>query len=295
MSSPIVLAAGLGGLSFLALHALPCLHASGEPQESEPTPERRWCILVTNDDGIGTRALAELVAALAEEFEVVVCAPDGNRSGSSQSLPVLSAPMRVSEQEFRGARRAVAVSGSPADAVAYGLTELAGERPFDLVVSGINQGPNVGDLAHASGTVGAAMQAVYQGVPAIAVSQGMPQTGFASTAAFTARFVRELERRGPRPGVVYSINVPSGDFARLKGVAVRPMGGDLYVIRGWKHLEGEDGSHQVRAELSVGREAPAGSDMDAFLEGWVTITPMRFDWTDHQAIREIESWGLSLD
>jgi len=256
---------------------------------AEPAP---WRILVTNDDGYATQALGDLVAALAEHYEVVVCAPDGNRSGSSQSILAFSSVLSVRDVEIEGASRAVAIGGTPADAVSYGLLELGKDKPFDLVVSGINEGPNVGDLAHMSGTVGAAMEAIYLGVPAIAVSRGGRSQSYAAAAQFTARFVAKLQERGSRPGIVYSINVPSGEPKDMLGVAPRPMGGSFIVNRGWVERETVEGEPGAAATVEFNRDAPEGSDTKAFFEGYITITPMHFDWTDKAALADLGTWDL---
>lgn len=254
-----------------------------------------WRILVTNDDGIGTKALAQLVAALGKHGEVVVCAPDSNRSGSSHSVRAWTKSMAVEAAKVEGASLAFAVGGSPADAVAYGLLELGKERPFDLVVSGINVGANVGELSHYSGTVGAAMEAVYRGVPAIAVSQGGRTRDYAFSARFTADFVAQLRAHGARPGVVYSINVPGVPEQERKGVAVRPMGGSYLVLRGWTERKTESGEPGAVAKLGLDRSAPTGSDSEAYNQGYVTVTPLQFDWTDREALLELSGWELSAE
>ena len=143
--------------------------------------QQRFRILVTNDDGIetaGIHTLAESLRSVADE--VVVVAPDGNRSGSSQAIS--GEPLVV--REFWDGSRSLGygVSGFPADAVRFGLIELGGDQGFDLVVSGINVGSNVGNVSHLSGTVGAAMEAIFQGVPAIAVSQEAGDTNYTLAA-----------------------------------------------------------------------------------------------------------------
>ncbi|MDF1800824.1 MAG: 5'/3'-nucleotidase SurE [Planctomycetota bacterium] len=265
-------------------------------QEPEPTRQppaslvRR--VLVTNDDGIDSPALAQLVAALAARgHEVVVCAPNGDRSGSSQSVASWREGMTVREASVEGARLAFAVGGSPADAVCYGVLHLGTERPFDLVVSGINDGANVGELSHYSGTVGAAMEAAYRGLPAIAVSQGSRSRDFGFTADFTARFADELLRRGSRPGLVHSINVP-GPKAKDADVVPRAMGGSYLVVTGWSEAEASDEEGRARPKLGYRAAAPEGSDTAAFLGGKVTITPLQFDWTDRAALADLATWDL---
>ena len=270
---------------------LPSL-ATQESSDSEPPLAR---ILVTNDDGIGTKALAQLVVALAEEAEVVVCAPDSNRSGSSQSVAAWTTPMTVREGAVEGASLAVAVGGNPADAVSYGILELGKEKPFDLVISGINTGANVGDVSHYSGTVGAAMEAAYRGVPAIAVSQGGRSRDYALSADFTARFVDQLREHGTQAGLVYSINVPASAAENIQGVAVRPMGGSYLVTQGWSERETEDGETGAVARLAWVQEAPEGSDTAAFNAGYITVTPLKFDWTDREALADLDGWKLTVE
>jgi len=155
--------------------------------------QQRFRILVTNDDGIETAGIQTLAESLRSVADEVVVAPDGNRSGTSHATS--GAPLVV--REFRDGSRSLGygVSGFPADAVRFGLIELGGDHGFDLVVSGINVGANVGNVSHLSGTVGAAMEAIYQGVPAIAVSQEAADTDYALAAAFVTRLVEQLERR----------------------------------------------------------------------------------------------------
>lgn len=249
-------------------------------------------ILVSNDDGIGSpliRALSEGLSALPN-VEVVVSAPDTNKSGSSQSTDGGARTVeRISvDGEFYG----FAVDGRPADAVRFGLMHLGKDDPFDLVVSGINRGANVGDVSHLSGTVGAAMEAIMQGVPAIAVSQDTSGVDTAVTVSLTRQLVARYLRDGAPEGVVLSLNVPAGE---LKGIAVRPMG-EAYIAGSPYTLESQDGDKTVYASSYVGQTAtnPA-SDTFAYQNGYATITPLKFDWTAHEMIEEIEAWDLSLE
>ncbi|MGB0685818.1 MAG: 5'/3'-nucleotidase SurE [Planctomycetota bacterium] len=274
---PFLLFVALGGA--LALLA--------RPAAQEPTS---WRILVVNDDGIDNPRLAALVAAMAELGEVVVTAPDSNRSGASQSSQVFSTPMVVTPREIPGATAAWALSGTPADCAAYGVIALGGERGFDLVVSGINSGSNVGEVAHYSGTVGAATEGAMRGIPAIAVSEESRIADPSFSAAFAVRFARRLLEEGAAPGVVYSINVPT---AEPQGVAVTPMGGMLYQLRGFAQVESEDGGTSQRALVARGREFPAGSDTAGFIEGMVTVTPLQIDWTHRGELERLTGWELA--
>lgn len=244
-------------------------------------------ILVTNDDGIEAPGLRALCLELATIAEVTVCAPDANRSGASQSV-TMGQTMRVSERELEGATRAVAVSGTPADAASFGILTLSGEKPFDLVVSGINRGANVGDVSHYSGTVGAAMEAAYRGISAIAVSQA-PGADTAATAAFARRFVVEMRRHATIPGVVWSINAP----ATAKGPpVVAGMGGSYVQVASYRKVSDQGDAAVWRSILGAGPDGPDGCDTAEYLGGRVTVTPLRFDWT-HERAREIAAgWEL---
>ena len=146
-------------------------------------------VLVTNDDGIESPLLISLAQALNKltGIEVVVSAPHKNQSGSSHSS--IGGPLTVKQTNIPGIKEAYSVTGRPADAVRFGLNELGKIQNFDLVVSGINRGANVGDVSHLSGTVGAAMEAVFHGVPAIAVSQEITGVDTISSTLFISQLV----------------------------------------------------------------------------------------------------------
>ena len=138
-------------------------------------------------------------------IEVVVSAPSENQSGSSHSS--VGGPLTVKESKIEGIKEAYSVSGRPADAVRFALAHLGNDRSFDLVVSGINRGANVGDISHLSGTVGAAMEAVFQGVPAIAVSQEIRGVDTSNSAQFITRLVRQYMTDPIQEGTIISVNL----------------------------------------------------------------------------------------
>ena len=249
-------------------------------------------ILISNDDGINSPLIHALRDGLAtlDDVEIVVSAPDTNKSGSSQSTD--GGSRRVERVSADGEFFGYAVDGRPADAVRFGLLHLGKDDPFDLVVSGINQGANVGDVSHLSGTVGAAMEAIYQGVPAIAVSQDTANVDTAVTVNLTRQLVAKYQREGAPEGIVISINVPGGE---LKGVAVRPMG-ESYLKFSPYELTRTDGEVSQFETAYVGNRAlESSNDTYAYQNGYATITPLKFDWTAHEMLSEVEAWGLTLD
>ena len=291
-------ARGIAG-AFVVVAACGALGCGAEPAgEALETPgdTSPYHILVTNDDGIESPGIQDLAAALREVGEVTVVAPCGQRSGSSMSIS-LAQEIRLRAYPARGSGDGPAmycVDATPAGAVMFAVRALAPASGFDLVVSGINAGANVGDLAHMSGTVGAAMMGAYLQVPAVAASLGGRPSGFEYAAGFVRRFVAELQQREPDPGLVYSINFPAGTEEEMRGIAARPMGGS-YIRVDYEEVVGEEGAEGPRVfrpSFSPPDPYPAGSDSEAHGEGLITVTPLRFDWTDLPGLDELESWDL---
>tara|TARA_B100000959_G_scaffold268608_1_gene313498 strand:- start:78 stop:908 length:831 start_codon:yes stop_codon:yes gene_type:complete len=248
-------------------------------------------VLLSNDDGIQSPLLVAMHDALAAlpDVEVVVSAPHENQSGSSQSSS--GNPVIVDEIYRDGSFFGYAVHGKPADAVRFGLVNLGREERFDLVVSGINLGANVGDVSHLSGTVGAAMEAQYHGLPSIAVSQDTSDVNTEASARFAARLVQKYQQGGAPEGVVISINIPGGE---LKGVQVRPMG-DAYLQTGsYELLERGNNSASYNRERIVVQSTDPSTDTFSYQQGYITLTPLKFDWTDYDFISEVEAWNLQL-
>ena len=248
-------------------------------------------ILISNDDGIDSPLLAALQQELAKlpNVDVVVSAPNDNQSGSSMSS--IGGPTVVDRYYRDGSFFGYAVHGRPSNAVMFGLQVLGRDDAFDLVVSGINRGANVGDVSHASGTIGAAMRALYLGVPAIAISQEVEGVNTEASAKFAAQLVVRYQRQGAPEGVLISIDIPAGE---LRGVAVRPMG-DSYLQTGSFELIDESGNRQTyeRERIRV-PSTDESTDTYAYQQGYITLTPLKFDWTAHGLIDEVKSWDLQL-
>ncbi|WP_420633802.1 5'/3'-nucleotidase SurE [Candidatus Palauibacter sp.] len=251
-------------------------------------------ILVTNDDGIESPGIRELAAALRAVGEVTVVAPCGQQSGTSMSI-------RLNQEiRLRTSEAGHCVDATPAGAVLLAYRALQPASGFDLVVSGINIGANIGEVSHMSGTIGAAMMGAYLGVPAVAASLGGRPSGVEYPAGVVARFVAELRRRGPESGVVYSVNFPAGTAEETLGIAARPMGGSYFRVD-YEEVTGAEGDvgtggaeddRLFRPAFGPPDPIPAGSDTEAHNAGLVTITPLRFDWTDRPTVGELEGWDL---
>ena len=252
-------------------------------------------IFLTNDDGIR----AEGLVALAKEIrtldaEVTVVAPDQDRSGSSHALTSRD-PFRVEEvRSEQGHLFGSSVNGTPADAVLLGIKVLMAGHPPDLVISGINRGENLGAVAHISGTVGAAMEAATLGLPAIAVSLGRAQQMDYSYAARVAKALALAVRKNGLPkGTCLNVNVPALPQGQLKGIVVVPQSNWRGEIRHEQRSDLFNRPYFWRGFSLATPEGPPDTDVGAFSRGYVTVTPIKLDWTDREALSEIEKWGLA--
>ena len=248
-------------------------------------------ILVTNDDGIESPLLHNLVAKLASlsRVEIVVAAPDQNQSGSSQSS--VGGPLIVEKVSIEGATEAYSISGRPADAVRFAVVQLQTPNKFDLVISGVNRGANVGNVSHLSGTVGAAMEGVYHGLPAIAVSQEVTGVDADTSARFILQLVERYRSFGAPQGVVMAVNIPRGE---LKGVAVRSMGDSYLKTESYSPKGDSEGGSYFEPERTIVQSTNDSTDTYAYQNGFITITPLDFDWTAYSIIEDIETWDLAL-
>lgn len=249
-------------------------------------------ILVTNDDGVDSPGLAALARALRTVEDVCVIAPNRNWTAAGHTK-TLDRPLRVTEIKLPGTRiSAFSSDGTPSDCVALGLLGLAPERPR-LVVSGINTGPNMGSDITYSGTVSAAMEGVVSGVPAIAVSLAdYLQWDFAYAGRFAAKLAKRVLDAGLERDVLLNVNVPQIPRREIKGVQVTRLGRREYR------------DELIRRKDPIGRDyfwigggppggaGEPGTDLHAVAAGYVSITPVQLDLTNHDLIEHIAGWGL---
>jgi 5'-nucleotidase len=258
-------------------------------------------ILVTNDDGIDGPGLHALVDALAPLGEVRVIAPDRNRSAVSRSI-TLGQVLSVVEEPVAGAVSACATDGTPTDCVRLASLGLVGERP-DIVVSGANNGLNLGDDVTYSGTVAAAFEASLVGIQGIAVSQqtvhgelGYPRESkydYTTMKHFMRGFVQHmLEHPLPSTDTVLNVNVPGIPTETIEGVEVTTLGKRIYQDK-WE-LQGEvDG----RRHYSIYGDDPThhdeeGTDIAAIGRKCISVTPIHFNLTKRTMMDELNTWDL---
>jgi 5'-nucleotidase len=243
-------------------------------------------ILVSNDDGYTAPGIVALATALSSVAEVTVVAPSRNRSATSNSITVDRA-LRVHRAENGFF---YVDDGTPADCVHLAVTGLLDFRP-DLVVSGINDGSNLGDDTIYSGTVAAAMEGYLLGIPSIAVSlAARPVTHFATAAQVAVDLVRHYQAVKPAAPWLLNVNVPDLPYAALKG---------MRTVRLGKRHQAEPVVRSTNAQGEVeyrvgpvGKAADAGPDTDfgTVAEGYASITPLSIDLTKFDALHLVKAW-----
>lgn len=250
-------------------------------------------ILVTNDDGIRSRGITELTKAMSALGNVYVCAPEGQRSASGHSITVRD-PITVEELLLPHARIAMQFSGTPADCVKMGI-QLLRQRGVDIhiVYSGINHGGNLGTDTLYSGTVSAAVEGVLCGLPAVAVSVDSHNPSHFSTACRLAAKFFPKALAGLPPGIALNINVPNLPEGEVKGLVVAPLGVRQYVERFEETRDGEGRLAYCYRGLPVVYDCrELSNDVLASQEEYATITPLRYDLTDHAMLERIKEWEM---
>ncbi|PJC86348.1 5'/3'-nucleotidase SurE [Vibrio sp. HA2012] len=241
-------------------------------------------ILLSNDDGVYADGLNVLAEALSDLAEIVIVAPDRNRSGASNSL-TLENPLRVS----RISDNRYSVQGTPTDCVHFALNELMKDDMPDLVLSGINHGANLGDDVLYSGTVAAAMEGHFLGVQSVAFSLVGDQ--HFDTAAKVVRKVVEQHLKTPIPtNRLLNVNIPDVPFDALKGEQITRLGARHHAESMLKQKDPR--GHDIYWLGPPGREQDAGEGTDfyAIEHKMVSITPMQVDLTAHESLQSLNAW-----
>lgn len=245
-------------------------------------------ILLVNDDGFGTAGQLALVKSLAGEHTLTVVSPDSERSGFSHALTI-HRKLYVVERTLPGFPDvpAYSISGTPADCTKMGILLLCEKRP-DLVISGINQGENIGTNVCYSGTFSAAAEGAMAGIRSLAVSQAVsvPQheMDFTFAAEFTAGLVKSIFAYDIPPSTVLNINIPNQNMRPYQGIKITAQSNMLYDEY-YEMVEEKSGG--VKTYLLKGRllpdETPMG-DAAALNSGYISISPMKYNKTDEASI-----------
>lgn len=251
-------------------------------------------ILLTNDDGVHAEGILALAQVLRPFAEVVIVAPDRPRSASGHSI-TLHKPLRANHVTLQDGTPALATNGTPSDCVALAIRQLLDERP-ELIISGINKGPNLGlDLTY-SGTVSAAMEGAILGVPsfAISVASYADPLSYEPAAAFAAQLARELQQRRLPPFTLLNVNVPGLSQAEIAGTQVTRLGRRHYPERVEKRTDPFGRDYYWLGGEPPTDELEEGTDVKAIADGYISVTPVHLDLTQYTLIPEVRRWDLRL-
>ncbi|MCP3669700.1 MAG: 5'/3'-nucleotidase SurE [Gammaproteobacteria bacterium] len=242
-------------------------------------------ILLSNDDGYKAPGLEVMAQNLADIAEIIVVAPELDRSGASNSL-TLTNPVRA-HTEPNGFIR---VDGTPTDCVHLAITGLLEQEP-DMVIAGINSGANMGDDVLYSGTVAAATEGRFLGLPAIAISMTSSDPQHYATGARVIReIVQQLQKKPLSADTILNINVPDLPYAEIRGFCSTRLG---HRHKAEPVVKAKDPrGHTIYWVGPAGAEQDAGpgTDFHAVREGYVSVTPLQVDLTNHSALDAISDW-----
>lgn len=250
-------------------------------------------ILISNDDGVMAEGIKALVTELSKEHDVYVVAPDRERSAAGHSL-TLHTPIRVEELESKfGAKRIWITSGTPGDCVKIGINAILSEdeKP-DLIISGINHGPNLGTDILYSGTVSCAMEGAMMGYPSIAVSLASmtcePEL-FKNVAVFMSKFIHKIKEFPFPQKSILNINVPGLMPEDLAGVAITRLGGKMFTDEYDKRVDPRGKVYYWMAGELIRHCDNDDSDINALRWNKVSVTPITFEMTLDSVIPNLQN------
>ena len=245
-------------------------------------------ILITNDDGINARGILTLAKEIAKKHEVIVVAPREQKSASSHSISIHN-PIKIREEKIDNSFKSYSVVGTPADCTQAGLSLLSND--IDLVISGINRGLNCGTDILYSGTVSAAVEGAIYNVPSIAISMEVNwerhDEDYTKAANWVSKVVDIAEKSYLKNDVVLNVNVPDLPEEEIKGIKVCKLGKSTYKTNYVLVEENEDMIYLTKGTRNEISEED--SDLYFLSQGYVTLTPLHFDFTNFKILDEVKN------
>ncbi|WP_297428817.1 5'/3'-nucleotidase SurE [Clostridium sp.] len=247
-------------------------------------------ILITNDDGINAPGIISLAKEVSKEHNVIIVAPREQKSASSHSISIHN-PIKIKEEFIEGLGcRAYSVVGTPADCTQVGLSLL--EDNIDIVISGINKGPNLGTDILYSGTVSAAIEGAIYGVPSIAVSMDVDyekdDEDYSKAVKWTMKILNIAKERYLKSDIVLNLNIPNLNDSEIKGIKVCKIGKTTYKTE-YILLKnnGEDKIYSIKGiRNNVEKDE---TDLYYLSKGYVTLTPLHFDFTNFNILEDVKN------
>ena len=250
-------------------------------------------ILVSNDDGIAANGIRCLTETLAQEHDVYVIAPDRERSAAGHSL-TLHTPLRVEEVDaYHGVKRAWVTTGTPGDCVKIGINAiLSPEEQPDIVISGINHGPNLGADILYSGTVSCAMEGAMLGVPSIAVSlasMNYEYEQFKYSARFVNLLLKKLKEFNFPQKSILNINVPALDEDDIAGIAITELGRKMFTDNYEKRIDPRGKVYYWMAGELITEAEDSNTDIAAVKNNKISITPVTYEMTKEDVMANLDN------
>jgi 5'-nucleotidase len=245
-------------------------------------------ILITNDDGINAKGIQMLAIALQSKHEITLVAPDRQRSASSHSI-TLSDPLTIKIVQVKDLNcKCFSVSGTPADCTKIAIEKLVSEE-VDLVISGINDGFNLGTDILYSGTVSAAIEAAIMKVPSIAISCDGRDESFEIAIEYIGKIIDSLKIQQLQNNMVLNVNIPSVHKSQVKGIKVCKIGERNYKD---VFIEIENTNEHTIYEVKGDPEDLDEMDTDVLhiKEGYITLTPLHYDLTNFKILDKVSKW-----
>jgi 5'-nucleotidase len=244
-------------------------------------------ILLTNDDGIYAQGLSALYKELLQEADCLIVAPEIEQSAVGHAITI-ARPLMVRSATKNGKFLGYAVCGTPADCVKIGIKELS-DKPVDLVVSGINRGSNAGINVIYSGTVSAATEAVFMGVPALAISLDSHKEADYTYAAQFARKMAQVMMKNPElNNSAINVNVPALPPDEIKGVMVVRQGKGNIVEHFEKRIDPRENIYYWISGESQKEPETKDTDVTSLAQGFITITPIQSDLTRYDLLDDLK-------
>lgn len=247
-------------------------------------------ILVVNDDGIYAPGLLALAERLREKYEVVIVSPDREQSAVGHAI-TLADPLRIYDVNQDGAFFGYAVSGTPADCVKLAVRVIM-KKPPNLLISGINQGANVGASLIYSGTVSAATEATMLLIPSIAVSLDTHRSDadFAPAAEFAQKIAEKVMQTGLPGGVFLNVNIPALPMDAIKGIKITRQATTYFDDFFERRIDPQGRTYYWMSGTMVEVDRGEDSDLMALRQGYVSLTPVRYDLTARSFVSQLKTW-----
>ena len=272
-------------------------HTSDANASNASDSQQSPLILVCNDDGIEAPGIIALASALDGLGEIYVVAPESEQSAVGHAITVRD-PVRAHSHTFEipsGEVYARAVSGTPADCVKLAVNQLLPRAP-DLVVSGINHGPNTAVNVIYSGTVSAATEASILGINAVAFSLcSWESSDFESAGTVARRIASHVLQRGLPAGVLLNVNIPAKPASELRGIRITRQARSRWEEGFDERVDPFDRPYYWISGKFVNLDEGDNTDLDAIEEGYVSVTPLQHDMTAHNHLADLQSADWSLD